>query len=87
VRWLIAAGIHDFQAMLDELGKLQTDLPRHTPAPNEPIHDHEGWVSDRPPSRWVFLPRPTRAPAVRFVAGTSRQGQGLGVLSICPMMR
>jgi hypothetical protein len=27
VRWLIAAGIRDLQAMLDELGKLQTDLP------------------------------------------------------------
>jgi hypothetical protein len=40
VRWLIAAGIRDFQAMLDELGKLQTDLPRDTPAPDEPNHDH-----------------------------------------------
>jgi hypothetical protein len=39
VRWLIAAGIRDFRAMLDELGKLQTDLPRDTPAPDEPIHD------------------------------------------------
>ena len=27
MRWLIAAGIRDFQAMLDELGKLQTGLP------------------------------------------------------------
>ncbi len=40
VRWLIAAGIRDFQAMLDELGKLQTELPRDTPAPDEPNHDH-----------------------------------------------
>jgi hypothetical protein len=40
VRWLIAAGIRDFQAMLDELGKLQTDLPRDTPAPDEPNHDN-----------------------------------------------
>jgi hypothetical protein len=39
VRWLIAAGIRDFQAMLDELGKLQTGLPRDTPAPDELIHD------------------------------------------------
>ena len=39
VRWLIAAGIRDFQAMLDELGKLQADLPRDAPAPDEPIHD------------------------------------------------
>lgn len=39
VRWLIAAGIRDFQAMLDELRKLQTDLPRDAPAPDEPIHD------------------------------------------------
>jgi hypothetical protein len=39
VRWLIAAGIRDFQAMLDELGKLQTGLPRDAPAPDEPIHD------------------------------------------------
>jgi hypothetical protein len=39
VRWLIAAGIRDFQAMLDELRKLQTDLPRNAPAPDEPIHD------------------------------------------------
>ena len=39
VRWLIAAGIRDFQAMLEELGKLQTDLPRDAPAPDEPIHD------------------------------------------------
>ena len=39
VRSLIAAGIRDFQAMLDELGKLQTGLPRDTPAPDEPTHD------------------------------------------------
>jgi hypothetical protein len=39
VRWLIAAGIRDFQAMLEELHKLQTDLPRDTPAPDEPTHD------------------------------------------------
>jgi len=39
VRWLIAAGIRDFQAMLDELGKLQMDLPRDAPAPDEPTHD------------------------------------------------
>jgi hypothetical protein len=39
VRWLIAAGIRDFQAMLDELGKLQTGLPRDAPAPDEPNHD------------------------------------------------
>jgi hypothetical protein len=39
VRWLIAAGIRDFQAMLEELGKLQTNLPRDAPAPDEPIHD------------------------------------------------
>jgi hypothetical protein len=39
MRWLIAAGIRDFQAMLDELGKLQTGLPRDAPAPDEPIHD------------------------------------------------
>jgi hypothetical protein len=38
-RWLIAAGIRDLQAMLDELGKLQTGLPRDAPAPDEPIHD------------------------------------------------
>jgi hypothetical protein len=39
VRWLIAAGIRDFQAMLGELGKLQADLPRDAPAPDEPTHD------------------------------------------------
>jgi hypothetical protein len=39
VRWLIAASIRDFQAMLDELGKLQTGLPRDAPAPDEPNHD------------------------------------------------
>jgi hypothetical protein len=39
VRWSIAAGIRDFQAMLDELGKLQMGLPRDAPAPDEPIHD------------------------------------------------
>ena len=39
VRWLIAAGIRDFQAMLDALGKLQADLPRDAPPPDEPIHD------------------------------------------------
>ena len=39
VRWLIAAGIRDFQAMLDELGKLQTGLPLDAPAPDEPNHD------------------------------------------------
>jgi hypothetical protein len=31
VRWLIAAGIRDFQAMLDELGKLQNG-----PTPRRP---------------------------------------------------
>lgn len=40
VRWLIAAGIRDFQAMLDELRKLQTGLPRDAPAPDEPTHDN-----------------------------------------------
>jgi hypothetical protein len=39
VRWLIAAGIRDFQAMLDELGKLQTGLARDAPAPDQPTHD------------------------------------------------
>ena len=39
VRWLIAAGIGDLQAMLDELAKLQKDLPRDAPAPDEPTHD------------------------------------------------
>ena len=39
VRWLIAAGVRDFQAMLDELHKLQTNLPRDTPAPDEPVGD------------------------------------------------
>jgi hypothetical protein len=39
VRWLIAAGIRDLQAMLDELGKLQMDLPRDARAPDEPNHD------------------------------------------------
>ena len=38
VRWLIAAGIRDFRAMLDELGT-QKGLPRHAPAPDEPIND------------------------------------------------
>jgi hypothetical protein len=36
VRWLIAAGIRDFQALLDELGKLQTGLPLDAPAPTSP---------------------------------------------------
>jgi hypothetical protein len=39
VRWLIAAGIRDFKAMLEELGKLQSHLPRDTPAPDEAIPD------------------------------------------------
>jgi hypothetical protein len=39
VRWLIAAGIRDFQAMLGELGKLQASLPRDAQAPDEPSHD------------------------------------------------
>jgi hypothetical protein len=39
VRWLIAAGIRDFQAMLEELGKLQRSLPRDAPAPEESDHD------------------------------------------------
>jgi hypothetical protein len=34
VRWLIAAGIRDFQAMLDELGRLQRTLPRDAQAPD-----------------------------------------------------
>jgi hypothetical protein len=39
VRWLIAAGIRDFQAMLDELRKLQAGLPRDAPASDEPTGD------------------------------------------------
>ena len=39
VRWLIAAGIRDFQVMLEKLHKLQSDLPRDTPAPDEPTLD------------------------------------------------
>jgi hypothetical protein len=39
VRWLIAAGIRDLQAMLEELHKLQSDLPRDAPAPDEPTPD------------------------------------------------
>jgi hypothetical protein len=41
VRWLIGAGIRDFQAMLEELGKLQTGLPRDAPAPDEPTQDDD----------------------------------------------
>jgi hypothetical protein len=36
VRWLIAAGIRDLQAMLDELAKLQKDLPRDAQHPTSP---------------------------------------------------
>jgi hypothetical protein len=39
VRWLIAAGVRDFQAMLEELGRLQRSLPRDAPAPDEPDQD------------------------------------------------
>jgi len=39
VRWLIAAGVRDFQAMLEELGKLQAGLPRDAPASDEPVGD------------------------------------------------
>jgi hypothetical protein len=39
VRWLIAAGIRDFQAMLEALHKLQTGLPRDAPAPDESLQD------------------------------------------------
>jgi hypothetical protein len=46
VCWLIAAGIRDFQIMLDELGKLQSNLPRDAPAPDEPIQDDQAaWSS------------------------------------------
>jgi uncharacterized coiled-coil protein SlyX len=36
VRWLIAAGIRDFQAMLEELHKLQSDLPATPQHPTSP---------------------------------------------------
>jgi hypothetical protein len=39
VRRLVAVGIRGFRAMLEELAKLQTDLARDTPAPDEPKHD------------------------------------------------
>jgi hypothetical protein len=39
VRWLVAAGVRDFQAMLEELGRLQRRLPRDARAPDEPDHD------------------------------------------------
>jgi hypothetical protein len=39
VRWLVAAGVRDFQAMLEEPGRLQRGLPRDAPAPDEPDHD------------------------------------------------
>ena len=38
VRWLIAAGIRDFQAMLDELQTPDGSTPRR-PAADEPIYD------------------------------------------------
>src|SRR5215211_4654006 len=78
VRWLIAAGIRDFQAMLDELAKLQTGLPRDAPAPDEPIHDDVGFRAGRACARHgaglqgrdpnaVLRPRgrPARAAGVR----------------------
>jgi hypothetical protein len=35
--------------MLEELGKLQTGLPRDAPAPDEPTHDDEAaWWDYRP---------------------------------------
>ena len=39
VRWLIAAGIRDFQAMLEEWAKLQAGLPRDALASDEPVGD------------------------------------------------
>jgi len=39
VRWLIAARIRDFQAMLEELGKVQAGLPRDALASDEPVGD------------------------------------------------
>ena len=39
MRWLIAAGIRDLQAMLVELGKVQAGLPRDARASDEPVGD------------------------------------------------
>jgi len=70
IRWLIAAGIRDFQAMLEELHKLQSDIPRDAPAPDEPTPTtRAAWWEHRP--RVGSSGRDARTPAVRFVAGTT----------------
>jgi hypothetical protein len=75
VRWLIAAGIRDFQAMLEELHKLQSDLPRDAPAPDEPTPRRLGCMVG-PPSRVGSSGGDPRTPAVRFVAGGMGRGRG-----------
>ena len=73
VRWQIAAGIRDFQAMLEELHKLQSDLPRDAPAPDEPTPRRLGCMVG-PPSRVGSSGGDPRTPAVRFVAGGMGRG-------------
>ena len=67
IRWLIAAGIRDLQAMLDELGKLQTGLPVTPQHPTSPS-------TTRLPGRGASVPRGSWAgradTAAWFVAGT-----------------
>jgi len=82
VRWLIAAGIRDFQAMLEELGKLQADLPRDAQHPTSPS------TTTRLPD-WSHRPGPgpdrgrvgrCGAPlAVSVTLGSSRRAGGVDV--------
>jgi hypothetical protein len=69
VRWLIAAGIRDFQAMLDELGKLQMGLPRDAPAPRR-AHPRRLGLPDRGHRPWILVGGTHATPAPRFVTGT-----------------
>jgi hypothetical protein len=87
VRWLIADGIRDLQAMLDELGKLQTDLPRDARAPDEPNHDDQRCLLG-PPSWWSLpgrpgLPRSAQAMCEVYAMGGARHCDGPTGLGSC----
>jgi hypothetical protein len=75
VRWLIAAGIRDFQAMPDELAKLQADLPRDAQHPTSPATTTRLPDRGHRPGRGLAGGGAMRTPAVRF--DTGRFGVGV----------
>jgi hypothetical protein len=77
VRWLIAAGIRDFQAVLDALGKLQSGLPQDAQHPTNPTTTTRA-ACGQPPPPVESCGRDARAGTSGEVRHLGRLGTGHG---------